>query len=858
MTHDTPRTDALMEHCLFCCPSMHGQGSQVLLRSENFYLFAGLGAIAEGYIIITPYTCSDQNWRLSSLSEVPRIWLDELSFLRLLVARFHREAFGHPGMAFEHGRAGACVVGSSNTLHCYHAHLCCFPVPHRLWEGIDRWPVTRIGSFHHLRGAVGSMPYLYMDATTVNDRLPIGRAERETLETYVVTLGNDSHLASQFLRRKLAARMEQPDAWDWNTFPQIGRAHALVGKFDRWLRESTLFDLQWEDDGAPRLDFLGSVLRGNTIGNNAVARRFYNVWQGQQQVGAIGRFLRRLPEPAEASASRPHILDAGCGPGTYVDALAGLGLQVTGIDISEQMLEVAAASPVSAPYRERGDVRLLRMNALDLGFPDETFDGVWCSALLVHIPRHTAPRLLQQLRRVLKKDGTLYLSAQVEDPDSPGAATAASGVAVRQEGRIFVYYAKSELARLFADAGFESVEEWNAVTDRGACGDTREKHWKHYLLAPRRVVHASTADTPESVATLGELGERGILAHITTLVPKSTAEHVLLGIGDDCAAIRVPDGEALVATTDPCPQPVITLLGDHDKWYEGWYTMAISLSDLGAMGAKPLAMLLSIEAPENLPLRDLDRFYDGIREAAAEYACPVLGGNVKDAPRFNCTGTALGSVRADRMLRRDAARPNEVVVVLGELGLFWAGVIHRLNAVPLAPDEVDVLMQPLRRPRPRVREGRALAEAGLSRCAMDSSDGLISCFYEISTCGPDIDLHIDLRDVDVNPVVRRACDAAGIDVRKVLLSWGDWELVCTTSREQLPALREAMAMLDCPVATVGWVSPGNGNVWYHDERATGRLRYVASERFTKRSYFSHGLEGYLEIMKREPLYDAAT
>ena len=134
------------------------------------------------------------------------------------------------------------------------------------------------------------------------------------------------------------------------------------------------------------------------------------------------------------------------------------------------------------------------------------------------------------------------------------------------------------------------------------------------------------------------------------------------------------------------------------------------------------------------------------------------------------------------MLLRSAARPGQSVLVLGNMGVFWAGVLDLIEPAGLGPAERAVLRDAMRRPRPRVREGELLSAKGWSRCAMDSSDGLISCFYEIAGSGRDIDLHVDLSPVKPDRMVTQVADANGIDVRKLQLSWGDWQLVCTAEQ----------------------------------------------------------------------------
>ncbi|MGB2986726.1 MAG: hypothetical protein WBE26_12680 [Phycisphaerae bacterium] len=170
MTASPAKLEQLSEKCLFCDPEAHGQGHQVLLRSDHFYLFAAIGAIVDGYIIIAPYRCDDPDCRAQSLSQLPPELIDELSFLRGLVSDFYRTHYGgQPGMSFEHGRAGGCLLRKNGTKHCYHAHLCCYPVSHPLWEDITDQHVITLDGLHALRQKVGSAPYLYIEACDVDD-----------------------------------------------------------------------------------------------------------------------------------------------------------------------------------------------------------------------------------------------------------------------------------------------------------------------------------------------------------------------------------------------------------------------------------------------------------------------------------------------------------------------------------------------------------------------------------------------------------------------------------------------------------------------------------------------------------------
>jgi len=854
--------EKLRERCIFCAPWLYDQGNQILLRSDHFYLFAGLGPIVEGYIIIAPYSCDDPGIPLRSISNAPPELVDELLFLRGLVSHFYREQYRRPGMHFEHGRAGVCLPAQNDTKHCYHAHLCCYPVSYPLWEDMIGLRCEEVEGMHDLGRKAGDSPYLFVQVCEVDESMPEDRAQREKWQARIALLKEETDIPSQYLRRLLAARARVGEEfrWDWLGMPELPLVRRLIQVFRDWAPKQDKYVVTSDADQVLRLDFHASSRRSNAVGNDYVAQKFYRTWSGSEQFGAVGRFLKWLPQREKRSDSRPQrprVLDAGCGPGTYLNAFYHLGIECVGIDLSEQMLGIARQLSASAHqmYDSRRPVappELLLMDAFDPLFDDQSFDGIWYSAVAVHLPRGQAPHTLAKLYRILKDDGVLYLSAQV-----------GGGVAMRYEGRVFFYYTEGELRTLFRQAGFKVVEEWDDSTDSGSCGDTREKQWKHYLL--------QKLPAPIEAKLLSDLGERGVLDYVKSLLPREISEYLTLGVGDDGAVLKLPPDELLVVTTDPCPQPAISLLVEKDErdlWYDGWFSAIINLSDLGAMGAKPLGLLLSVEAEESMSVREFGRFYGGFLEAAQAYDCPVIGGNLKDSTRFTCVGTALGAVRPQNILRRDAARAGERVVALGDMGLFWAGAICLLRkkdksqkekwerVIASRSEEEAQLLSNLKQPRPRVREGRALAERNLSRCAMDSSDGLIACFYEIARASRAVDLHIDLAGVTPHPLVQRVAEADAIDARKLMLAWGDWELVCTVADDDLDRLKAVMAEMGCPISVVGSVRPGDGKVWFHDQSGAGPLSYVASERFTGLSYFSHGLENYLNFMRQSPLFCA--
>ncbi len=86
-----------------------------------------------------------------------------------------------------------------------------------------------------------------------------------------------------------------------------------------------------------------------------------------------------------------------------------------------------------------------------------------------------------------------------------------------------------------------------------------------------------------------------------------------------------------------------------------------------------------------------------------------------------------------------------------------------------------------------------------------------------------------------------------------MLSWGDWELVVTVTEENLSKLENLMHEVGCAISVVGVVLKGSGIVWVREGRRRGKLNLIANERFTRHSYYSHGLENYFTMMCDEPL-----
>lgn len=477
--------------CLFCNPSSHGQTNQVLLRSDNFYVFAGLGAIIEGYLIITPYRCQASGGTSTSMSDISLDQLDELVYLRGMISAFYLETYGHPGLSFEHGRAGGCIRSNEETKHCYHPHLCCYPgivnkgTGYRdrdgkftyLWDNIALPNRRKCNGIHTIKTTVGALPYLYIEHYEVNEKVSKNGMPTESRAFVVPT---EDILDSQFLRRKLAELAGEEEKWDWATFPTENRVSRVIEFFSQWLREHcTAYGIEFTEGEPPSIRFEVSVSILTAQAYEKIAGKFKERWQGTLQYNTVGRFLSYIPSGASGGTGKKiRIIDIGCGPGLYSKVFADLGFECTAVDFSEAMLQ--EAKDYITDDHESDRVTFVKARVEELTSKVEgTFEAIWFSAVLLHIPHRALQTVLQVLNTLLADHGVLYLSTRLlcteDGADYPA-------LEIRPEGRVFIYYGQAELEKHFFDASFQIIQSWSAATEIGTLGEKIKKPWQHYLL----------------------------------------------------------------------------------------------------------------------------------------------------------------------------------------------------------------------------------------------------------------------------------------------------------------------------------------------------------------------------------------
>ena len=220
-------------------------------------------------------------------------------------------------------------------------------------------------------------------------------------------------------------------------------------------------------------------------------------------------------------------------------------------------------------------------------------------------------------------------------------------------------------------------------------------------------------------------GEFDFIADISEMfakMPKNGFE----GIGDDCAVLPVGD-EALVFTSDMLNEDVHFLTDKSTAYQIGYKSLMVNISDVAAMGAKPVATLLSLALPEERFGEWAQDFMKGYHAASKKYRVKLVGGDTTKSESGVCVNvTAIGRAPLANIKRRSAAKVGDIIMVTGKLGASAAGLRDVLSGKLTTRNAKIHLM-----PEARIKEGMWLGEQPEVRAMMDISDGVGSDLQHI-------------------------------------------------------------------------------------------------------------------------------
>jgi thiamine-monophosphate kinase len=281
-----------------------------------------------------------------------------------------------------------------------------------------------------------------------------------------------------------------------------------------------------------------------------------------------------------------------------------------------------------------------------------------------------------------------------------------------------------------------------------------------------------------------------------------------LGLLDDAALVDCRGGRRLVVTADAMVEGV-HYLPDDPPDLVARKLLRVNLSDLAAMGARPLHYLLTTALPPAFGAEWLAAFVRGLEEDQHRFGVDLLGGDSVATPGpASLSLTAIGEVAAGMEVRRSGAQPGDLVWVSGTIGDAFLGLGARGGAFPELPAEHRAaLIARFQIPDPRVELGQRLA--GIAHAMIDVSDGLLADLGHICETSH-VAAVVELERLPLSPAARLLV-AAKPGIRSRLATGGDdYELLFSAPPDTAESIAALSAQLSVPITTVGRIEAGAG------------------------------------------------
>ena len=270
---------------------------------------------------------------------------------------------------------------------------------------------------------------------------------------------------------------------------------------------------------------------------------------------------------------------------------------------------------------------------------------------------------------------------------------------------------------------------------------------------------------------------------------------IVMGIGDDCALVATKAHEELTVTSDMLVEGRHFFSDANPEWL-GYKALAVNLSDLAAMGAKPLGFTLALALPQ-ADSHWLESFSNGLFQAAKEFSCPLIGGDTCKGPLNICI-SALGTVTKGAAIKRSGAEPGDQIWVSGSLGDARLALAALRHEIDLPADQLKMIEARLHQPTPRVALGIALQN--FASAALDVSDGLLGDLQHILDASK-VDANIFLANLPKSKTLLRQSQA--LQDQCAANGGDDYEICFTAAAENTSAIEALSKKLSLALTRIG-------------------------------------------------------
>jgi thiamine-monophosphate kinase len=223
-----------------------------------------------------------------------------------------------------------------------------------------------------------------------------------------------------------------------------------------------------------------------------------------------------------------------------------------------------------------------------------------------------------------------------------------------------------------------------------------------------------------------EIGEFGFIESIKEECA-ATYKNVIKGIGDDCAVFGPSSGRVLLFTTDMLVEDIHFLKAKMTPYQLGWKSIAVNLSDIAAMGGRPLVLLISLAIPPETDVELIQDFYKGMKAICEQYEVAITGGDTSASPdKLVINISLIGDAKEKEVLYRSGAGSGDSIYLTGNVGDSFAGlkILKKEISSPKSIENHFITIH--NEPKPLIETGMTIAASGLATAMIDVSDGLVS------------------------------------------------------------------------------------------------------------------------------------
>ncbi len=312
---------------------------------------------------------------------------------------------------------------------------------------------------------------------------------------------------------------------------------------------------------------------------------------------------------------------------------------------------------------------------------------------------------------------------------------------------------------------------------------------------------------------VAEIGEFGLIKLLAEMVGKEAPpdKDLILSMGDDTAAWK-SRGLIQLATTDTLVQNVHFDL-KYTDWQElGHKAIAVSLSDIAAMGGIPQYALVALSLPRETLVENVTGLYRGMIQIASRYNVQIIGGNITSAGEVVINVSLTGYLNDKNPMLRSGAEPGDQIAITGHTGLSAAGAAMLKHDMKIEGDSAALFRKAQLQPEPRVSEGQLLQKRGV-KAAIDISDGLLADLRHICTAS-NVSARIRTELIPIHPFLKKHFPEQTLDF--ALAGGEDYELLFCADAKKMAAIKQELVHPLNIIGEIGLFPPGKVEVLDED------------------------------------------